>query len=148
MTKEAQLPEPKNWTGGCLCGAIRYECEGDPASVGLCECSRCQVSSGSVGLIGAVWPKESVKIDGALSTYEAYLEPGQGMWRHFCGTCGSSISITLDRFPDIRSMMAGTLDDKRRINPTFVVWHSEGQPWMQLPEKMDVYEDYPDGTFA
>ncbi len=137
-----------DWTGGCLCGEIRYECEGDPASVGLCECTRCQTNSGSIGLIGVVWPKEKVKITGDLKTFEAYITEGQGMWRHFCPTCGTPVSITLDRFPDIRSMMGGTLDDKSRVNPTFVVWHSEGQPWVEIPKALDVYPDYPDGTFG
>jgi hypothetical protein len=137
-----------NWTGGCLCGAVRYECEGDPASVGLCECTRCQNNSGSIGLIGVVWPKEKVTIKGELSVYEARIHDNLGLWRYFCPTCGSSVSITLDRYPAIRSMMGGTLDDKSRIKPTFAVWHSEGQPWVRLPEEMAVYPDYPEGTFG
>jgi hypothetical protein len=47
--------------------------------------------------------------------------------RHFCPVCGSAMSITLDREPEIRSMMGGTLDDKRQINPTFSGWCSSGQ---------------------
>jgi hypothetical protein len=37
------------------------------------------------------------------------------------------MSITLDREPEIRSVMGGTLDDKRQINPTFSGWCSSGQ---------------------
>ena len=37
-------------------------------------------------------------------------------------TRGSAVSITLDRYPGIRSMMGGTLDDKTKIEPRFSVW--------------------------
>jgi hypothetical protein len=106
-----------NWTGGCLCGAVRYECEGDPSAVGICECTRCQRHSGSAFLIGVIWSKESVKIEGDLKTYEAYIHgPDAGLYRHFCPECGSNVSITLDRYPEIRSMMGGTLDDAARLS--------------------------------
>ena len=58
------------------------------------------------------------------------------------------MSITLDREPEIRSMMGGTLDDKRQINPTFSVWCSSGQQWLKLPESIACYPEYPEGTFG
>jgi hypothetical protein len=138
-----------NWTGGCLCGAVRYECEGDPASVGICECTRCQRHSGSAFLIGVIWPKESVTIKGELKTYEAHVHgPDAGLYRHFCPECGANVSITLDRYPEIRSMLGGTLDERQKIKPTFGVWHSDGQEWMRFPQEMELYPDYPEGTFG
>ena len=145
---EAMAETNVGWTGGCLCGAVRYQCEGDPSSVGICECTRCQRHSGSAFLIGVIWPKGAVKIEGDLATYEAHIYENLGLRRHFCPICGSSVSITLDRYPEIRSMLGGTLDDKSRIKPTFGVWHSDGQPWLTFPEGMDLYPDYPEGTFG
>ena len=50
----------KSTTGGgmgrCLCGAVQYRYEGDPTSIGLCQCERCQRQSGSAFLIGVVFP--------------------------------------------------------------------------------------------
>ena len=40
----------KRYTGGCLCGQLRYEAEGEPLYAGLCYCTDCQKASGS-GLI-------------------------------------------------------------------------------------------------
>jgi short chain dehydrogenase len=59
-----------------------------------------------------------------------------------------AVSITLDRYPEIRSMMGGTLDDKSKIKPSFSVWCSAGQPWLKLPEGITCFADYPDGTFG
>ena len=57
-------------TGGCLCGAVRYRYEGEPTAVGLCQCERCQRQSGSAFLIGVVFPKKAVAIEGRLARYE------------------------------------------------------------------------------
>jgi hypothetical protein len=134
-------------TGGCLCGAVRYRYEGEPTAVGLCQCERCQRQSGSAFLIGVVFPKTAVAIEGRLASYETTVG-GQALRRHFCPVCGSAVSITLDRYPEIRSMMGGTLDDKTRIKPTFSVWCSSGQQWLKLPENIACYPEYPEGTFG
>jgi hypothetical protein len=135
-------------TGRCLCGAVQYRYQGEPATMGICQCDRCQRQSGSAFLIGVIFPKESVTIDGPLSTYEAKADGKNRLWRHFCSKCGSAVSITLDRYPEIRSMMGGTLDDKAKIKPTFSVWCSSGQPWVKLPDGMACFPDYPEGTFG
>ena len=60
---------PKSSTGGCLCGAVRYRCEGEPESVGICQCERCQRQSGSSFLIAVVFHQSAVTIEqGDLST--------------------------------------------------------------------------------
>jgi hypothetical protein len=134
-------------TGRCLCGAVRYSYGGEPTSVGLYQCERCQRQSGSAFLIGVVFPGEAVTIVGKLASYEATVS-GQRLQRHFCPVCGSAVSITLDRYPDIRSMMGGTLDDRGKINPTFSIWCSSGQRWLKLPESIVCYPEYPEGTFG
>lgn len=139
--------ESASGSGGCLCGAVRYEYRGEPTSVGLCQCDRCQRQSGSAFLIGVVFPKDAVTIEGELRTYEATID-GLRLWRHFCPTCGSAVSITLERYPEIRSMMGGTLDDKTRFSPTFAIWCSNGQPWVALPAGITQFADYPEGTFG
>ena len=136
-------------TGGCLCGAVRYSCRGKPVSTGLCQCQRCQRQSGSSFLIAVVFPKTVVDIDlGKLKTYVARDSSGAVLNRHFCGNCGSAVMITLDRYPDIRSMMGGTVDDKTRLKPTFSLWCSSGQPWLELPPSIEQFPDYPDGLIA
>jgi hypothetical protein len=134
-------------TGRCLCGAVRYRFEGEPSSVGLCQCERCQRQSGSAFLIGVVFPRERVTIEGELRTFEAVID-GARLWRHFCPTCGSAVSITLERYPEIRSMMGGTLDDKSTLAPKFAIWCSSAQPWLRLPDEIACFSEYPEGTFG
>jgi len=135
-------------TGHCLCGAVQYRYEGEPLTIGVCQCDRCQRQSGSAFLIGVIFPRDAVTIVGKLTTYESRLDGKNRLWRHFCPICGSAVSITLDRYPGIRSVMGGTLDDKTAINPRFSVWCSAAQPWITMPDGVACFEDYPEGTFG
>ena len=102
---------------------------------------------GSAFLIAVIFPRDAVTITGPLTTYEVRIDGNNRLWRHFCQTCGSAISITLDRYSGIRSMMGGTLDDKTKIKPRFSVWCPAG-PWLKMPDSVACFEDYPDGTFG
>jgi len=136
-------------TGGCLCGAVRYRCRGEPQSMGLCQCERCQRQSGSAFLIAVVFPKDAVSIEGtAPHVYSVVDSSGSALDRHFCPTCGSAVMITLDRYPEIRSMMGGTLDDKTKLKPTFSLWCASAQPWLELPDSIERFDGYPDGLIA
>jgi hypothetical protein len=141
-------PTLSGGTGRCLCGAVSYRYEGDPITVGVCQCNRCQRQSGSAFLIGVIFPQDAVSIEGKLASYESTLDGENRLWRHFCPKCGSAVSITLDRYPEIRSIMGGTLDDKTRIKPTFSVWSSSGQSWFKMPDEVKCFDDYPEGTFG
>ena len=135
-------------TGGCLCERVRYSSSHAPLSMGLCQCDRCQKQSGSAFLIATVFEKSSVKVEGELSVFIARDEKGVSLSRYFCPNCGSSVMITLDRYPDICSIMGGTLDDKSILRPEFSLWCSSGQPWLELPKAITLYPDYPDGLIA
>ena len=63
---------PCGGTGHCLCRAMQYRYEGDPITIGLCQCDRCQRQSGSAFLIGVIFPRDAVTITGPLTTYEAH----------------------------------------------------------------------------
>jgi hypothetical protein len=94
-------------TGGCLCGAVRYRYRGEPSAVGLCQCQRCQRQSGSAFLIGVVFPREAVTIEGRLTTYETGCEwPASApslLPRLWLGGVDNSRQISSDSFDDGRN---------------------------------------------
>lgn len=141
---EAVITEPI--TGGCLCGEVRYLCTGEPLTMGVCQCERCQRQSGSAFLIATVFNREQVNFEGRELQVFAAGERGHQLYRHFCPTCGSAVMITLDRYPEIRSIMGGTWDNKARLRPTFSLWTSNGQPWLSLPPSIILHAGYPDGV--
>ncbi|WP_409878663.1 GFA family protein [Dendronalium sp. ChiSLP03b] len=50
--------------GGCMCGAIRYECSAEPIAMGNCHCRDCQRATGSAFAAALLVPSSAVTITG------------------------------------------------------------------------------------
>ncbi len=57
-------------TGGCQCGAVRYECSAEPLFTGNCHCRDCQKATGGAYVPAFAVPVQSVKITGDVKYYE------------------------------------------------------------------------------
>ena len=51
-------------TGGCNCGKVSFQVEGNPIRVGVCHCEICRKATGSSFNCFAVWSAENVVIVG------------------------------------------------------------------------------------
>ena len=75
-------------TGGCLCGAVRYEISGDIQAPSACHCSQCRKTSGHY------WAGASVKHDVFTLTKTdglKWFDSSDWAKRGFCCECGSSL---------------------------------------------------------
>ncbi|AZQ69364.1 GFA family protein [Silicimonas algicola] len=75
-------------TGGCLCGAVRFEATEVPETFGACHCEMCRRWTGSA-LLGVTVPLESVTWEGADSI--GRLQSSDWAERAFCSRCGSPL---------------------------------------------------------
>ncbi len=116
-------------SGGCACGAIRYECDVDPVLMLNCHCRDCQRSSGSAYAPVLVAPNSGVRMRGEPRYHRVVGKAGKAVERGFCPTCGSQVAIKLERFPDILGLQAGSLDDPTIYRPTMEVFTASAQPW-------------------
>src|SRR5689334_19778419 len=100
------------YTGGCLCGAVRYRIDGDPLPGRqiLCHCEDCQKHTGTAFVSGMAFPAEAIQITGELSVFTMAGGSGEPMNRRFCTICGSPIVIDKEG-TGRKLIMAGTLDD-------------------------------------
>ena len=57
--------------GGCMCGAVRYECGGDPLYMFNCHCRDCQRYSGSAYFAVLGVPRSTLKVTGQVKFHEA-----------------------------------------------------------------------------
>lgn len=93
-------------TGGCFCGAIRYEVSGRLTSVTYCHCSKCRRWHGHVGAYTAV-DRDAFRL--IESRGLKWHEVSATVRRGFCAECGSS--VLFDEKPDPKlAICAGTLD--------------------------------------
>ncbi len=78
------------WTGGCACGAIRYEASEPPNKSGTCHCHMCQQWTGSAFYAFAGFPVSAFRFTrGEPKIYKSSPIAERG----FCPDCGSSLTV-------------------------------------------------------
>jgi hypothetical protein len=83
-------------------------------------------------------------------TYQSHAH-GRKLYKHFCPTCGTTISVTTERFPGGRVMMIGTLDDPSLVDVKTHMFAEEAFSWITYPREHIVYAKHrlnEDGTPA
>ncbi|MCE2484300.1 MAG: GFA family protein [Desulfurellaceae bacterium] len=121
---------PTPFSGGCLCGAIRYECSTEPIMVANCHCRDCQRASGSAFATNLVVPVESVSLSKASPTYHDTLaDRGHTMSRGFCPTCGARLMLKNSAYPDILVIHASSLADPSWVRVGMDIYTASAQPW-------------------
>lgn len=133
-------------TGGCLCGAVRYEAGGDPLFSLQCHCRDCQRSSGTAFVAAMRMPAARFRITkGVAKRYVATSDAGNAVSRFFCGDCGSPLYIQVSTRPDIVGLRVGTLDDPSGFRAEADIFVKSAQPWDHLNPVLPKYDTYPPG---
>jgi len=119
-------------TGGCLCGAVRYELTAEPITTMVCNCSNCQRSSGSALSTIALVARDALKVEGELKGYEYAGDSGNKLEINFCPNCGAPVLLYIRRMPDVVSIKVGSFDDTSWFKPKVSLYTDSAQSW--LPE--------------
>ncbi|HTT47239.1 MAG TPA: GFA family protein [Pseudolabrys sp.] len=119
-------------SGGCACRAIRYETEAEPIVMLNCHCRDCQRAAG--GAYGAfmVVPMAAVRLQGEPRYYKTVGDAGRAVERGFCASCGSPLTVKLERMPDVLGLVAASLDDPSRYKPAMDIFTDSAWPWDTL----------------
>lgn len=124
-------------TGGCLCGATRYEAGGTPYHVTNCHCSMCRRAAGAAFVTWFSVRRPDFRFTGA--------EPGA--WRssshatrRFCASCGTSLTFESDHHPDELDITVCSLDDPAILPPQDQLETATRLPWVSLEPGLP---DYP-----
>ena len=108
----------ERFSGGCLCGDVRFVATGRPYRVGICHCLDCRKHHGALFFAAAIFPEDAVTIEG---------ETGEYGGRHFCPHCGSS---TFQRSGDEIEVSLGALDATDQLMPTYELWTVRREAWL------------------
>lgn|SRR5579871_5844233 len=131
-------------TGGCLCGAIRYESTNPPNWIGICHCRMCQRASG--GLFG---PFGSFSRAGFRITGEpTYYQSSKAAERGFCRTCGSPLFMRYTGSENL-GVLVGTFDRPDDWPMTFCHTGIESKiSWYAIPDEFPRYKTGEDPVTA
>jgi hypothetical protein len=131
-------------TGGCQCGAVRYEIRQAPKSLYVCHCTECQRQSGSAFALSMPVAREAVAVTaGAPRRWRRVLESGRAIDCVFCGDCGTRLWHEPERNPTASVLKPGTLDDTAWFRPVGHIWTKSAQPWCDIPDDAVNYEAQP-----
>lgn len=133
----------KAYTGGCACGTIRFEIEGEPFFQNHCQCLDCQKKSGTGHGSYLTFPRQSVKQTGKATLWNMQGDSGNTKTRAFCPTCGSPVYMTFSAMPDIFTVHATSLDEPGRFNPQVVTYTSRGHSWDTLDPALAKFAKMP-----
>lgn len=132
-----------SYTGGCACGAIRYEIAAEPIVMVDCQCRQCQRLTGGGHGSYMTFSGGDQKIDGEPARYETVGDGGTVKSCGFCPTCGSPLFISFPAMPDILAVHAGSLDDPGRYKPAFATWRAAAQAWDHLDPALPTFDRMP-----
>jgi hypothetical protein len=122
-------------TGGCCCGAVRYEIRAAPTAVYRCHCTDCQRQSGSAYAMSMFVARDSVVVTaGTPRAWRRRADSGRYMLCFFCPECGTRLYNEPEARPELTVIKPGTLDDTHWLNPVGDIWTRSRQPWVEVPE--------------
>lgn len=122
------MPKKKMHTGGCLCGAIRFEADAPAAKPHTCSCKMCQRHTGSLTATWVEFPREAVRWVGPAGA-PATWRSSDFSSRAFCSTCGSSLGA-IDDLPTV-ALLLGVFDrtSAADLKPTYHSYKGGRPKW-------------------
>jgi hypothetical protein len=138
----------KHLTGGCLCGALRYEINRAPIAVYTCHCTDCQHLTGSAFSTAVVVAGSAFLLTGTEPRpFQRTADSGRILTRWVCPDCDTWIcggpKPGSPQPPEFRVVRAGTLDDTSWLQPTFHFWTRSRQPWITVPFEGQSFDTQP-----
>ena len=132
-----------SFTGGCICGAVRYECSAEPLMTGNCHCRDCQKAGGGAFASALAVPVAALKITGEVKYYDTKGDSGQTVSRGFCPTCGARLLAKSKAMADLITILAGSLDDPSWFRPTMDIYAASAQPWAYMNPELPKFQKMP-----
>ena len=124
--------------GGCLCGAIRYQIEGDLAPIQICHCEDCRKAQGSAFAANIPVSMDRFEVTNGEAQLRAY-DSSPGKERVFCSVCGSPLFSRLLGRPGVVRIRAGTLDRGPDLDVGFHFFTASKAGWWPILDDLPRY---------
>ena len=132
-------------SGGCLCGAIKYEFDkSNLISAHHCHCIDCQKSTGSGKSTILMLPAQAILMDGELKFYTSPTSSGRNMSRGFCEECGSPVLSFIKEMQEVNFLKAGSLDDSSWLKIDSNFYSSSAHSWSPIDDDILSFTHNPD----
>lgn len=129
--------------GGCYCGELRYEAEGQPMMKAQCHCRECQYITGGSPNVFMAMPISGFKyVKGTPKGFTRSDLP-QAVTREFCPACGTHVVTRTKTFPAV-ILKVGSLDDPKQFgSPDIAIFLCDKQSFHQVPPGIPTFDKLP-----
>ncbi len=121
-------------TGRCLCGGVRFEVTGRPATAGYCHCTRCQRRTGTSSSASARVDGRAFRFLQGEELVKTWRHPDGGFEKAFCRECGAHL---FSRNPDNAAEMGirmSAFDQDPGVRPTWRAFVAYAAAWEPIPD--------------
>ena len=125
-------------TGGCLCGATRYQIDAEPRYTSYCHCGDCRRASGAPVVAWTFFPAGTL----AWSKGEPKALFFEERERTFCPECGTPLSFYDPAIPAEFEVTTCSLDDPCLLPPRDHNWVVDRLPWFETADSLPRHDHY------
>lgn len=130
--------------GGCYCGEIRYEADGEPIMKGECHCRECQYITGGQANDFIAMPAEGFRYTKGSPKQFKRTDIEFAAIREFCPNCGTHVVTRSPAMPQGAIVKVGSLDDTSVFGKPDVVMQTADAPsFHHIPEGVPSFERWP-----
>lgn len=131
-------------SGGCYCGAVRYEAEGPPVMKARCHCRECQYFTGGEGNDFMAMPVAGFKFTKGDPKSFSKPELNGAVTRQFCGECGTQLLTRAPALPHAVILKVGSLDDPKQFEgPQVILQTADAHPFHLMPDGVPAFARFP-----
>ncbi|MGB6605612.1 MAG: GFA family protein [Steroidobacteraceae bacterium] len=124
-------------TGGCMCGAVRYELTGAGTNLCYCHCTSCRRAAGAPAVPWGTFARSAFSVTrGRLAEYRSSPEVARG----FCRECGTALTYRHERRAAEIDVTLASLDDASALAPQMHVWVGDKLPWVAIGDGLPQFE--------
>jgi hypothetical protein len=120
-------------SGGCSCGAVRFELSEPLLGALYCHCKRCQRRTGSAFSVTALTAVGSFELKSGAERVTSYRPP-DGWVKSFCSECGGHVFTSHPDQDELIAIRMGALDGDPGIRPSAHQFTDYAAPWDPIPD--------------
>jgi hypothetical protein len=125
--------------GGCFCGAVRYEAQGEPSNKSICHCRSCRAFSSAPAVPWTTFERKGFRFTkGRPKTFKS-SRPAR---RTFCASCGVPLTYVSAKWPATIDITTCSLDEPERFRPTHHSYVSHELSWMKAAHRLPKYAKF------
>lgn len=129
--------------GGCYCGAVRYEANGEPSFKAQCHCRECQYITGGGPNFFMMMPADGFRYTKGEGKKFSRTDIPNPVTREFCANCGTHMITRVPNMPAI-VLKVGSLDNPALFEgPNIAIYTIDKQPFHVIPEGLPQFQRLP-----